>query len=99
VKGSAECKGDGKCKVGFFLFRTGDYQVLDTDYTNFSVVYSCKTWFFFFRNENMWALTRSQTPSAGVVSNYEQVIRDKAPFYSFSNFYNTKQGGSCQYIQ
>ena len=57
VKGTAECNGS-KCKVGFFLFRDGDYQVIDTDYTNFSVVYSCKTWFFFFRNENVWALTR-----------------------------------------
>ena len=42
VKGSAECNGS-KCKVGFFLFRDGDYQIIDTDYTNYAVVYSCKT--------------------------------------------------------
>ena len=85
--------------VGFFLFRDGDYQVLDTDYTNYSVVYSCDTWFFFFRYEVVWALTRTQFPSASVVSNYDQVIRDKAPFYSFDNFYYTKQGGNCIYGQ
>ena len=98
VKGTAECNGS-KCKVGFFLFRDGDYQVLDTDYTNYSVVYGCKTWFFFFRSETIWALTRTATPSAGVVTSYEQVIRDKAPWYSFSNFHNTQHGGNCQYIQ
>ena len=50
VKGTAECNGS-KCKVGFFLFRDGDYQIIDTDYTNYSVVYSCKKYFFFFRFE------------------------------------------------
>ncbi len=98
MKGSAECNGS-KCKVGFFLFRDGDYQIVDTDYTNYSVVYSCKTYFFFFRNENVWALTRDKVPSSSVVSAYEQVIRDKISFYDFDNFYNTKHGGNCKYAQ
>ena len=98
VKGTAECNG-AKCLVGFFLFRDGDYQVIDTDYTNYSVVYSCATWFFFFRNEVVWALTRTQAPSAPVVSTYEQIIRDKIPSYSFDSFKNTQQGGNCKYIQ
>ena len=87
VKGTAECDGS-KCKVGFFLFRDGDYQIIDTDYTNFAVVYGCKS-YLFFRFENTWALTRAATPSGSVVSQYEQVIRDKVSFYSFDNFRKT----------
>ena len=98
VKGTAECNGS-KCKVGFFLFRTSDYQVLDTDYTNYAVVYSCKTWFFFFRSESIWALTRAATPASSVVSTYDQVIRDKVSWYGFDNFHNTQHGGNCRYMQ
>ena len=89
VKGTAECDG-AKCLVGFFLWRNGDYQIIDTDYTNYSVVYSCATVFFFFRYETVWALTRTATPSAGTVSAYDQVIRDKIPFYGFDNFHATQ---------
>ena len=98
VKGTAECNG-AKCLVGFFLFRNGDYQIIDTDYTNYSVVYSCATVLFFFRYETVWGLTRAITPSASVVTSYEQVIRDKISFYNFDNFHNTQQGGSCSYMQ
>jgi apolipoprotein D and lipocalin family protein len=97
VKGTAECKGS-KCKVGFFLFRNGDYQIMETDYTGYAVVYSCKS-YLFFRYETAWALTRATNPSASVVSTYEQVIRDKIPFYSFDNFRKTQQGGNCRYEQ
>ena len=98
VKGTAECNG-AKCLVGFFLFRNGDYQIIDTDYANYSVVYSCATFLFFFRYETVWALTRSATPSAPTISTYDQVIRDKISFYGFDNFRTTQQGGSCTYIQ
>lgn len=98
VKGTAECNGS-KCKVGFFLFRNGDYQVIDTDYSNYSVVYGCKNYFFIFKYEQVWALTRTAIPSASVISSYDQVIRDKIPQYGFENFKNTKQGGNCIYAQ
>lgn len=88
VKGTAECNGS-KCKVGFFLFRNGDYQVIDTDYTNYAVVYGCTNYFFLFKFEQVWAMTRTATPSGSVVSSYEQVIRDKIPQYGFDNFHNT----------
>jgi len=40
IKGAAICEGP-HCRVGFFLFLNGDYRVLNTDYENYSVVYSC----------------------------------------------------------
>ena len=58
IKGTAECDGS-KCKVGFFFFRDGDYEIIDTDYTNYSIIYSCETWFFFLRREVVWVVTRA----------------------------------------
>lgn len=49
--------------LGFGLFDTmGDYNVLDTDYTNYSLVYTCSErsfWFFTLKTEYAWFLTRS----------------------------------------
>jgi lipocalin len=73
VKGTAECDG-AKCKVGLFLFRNGDYQVVNTDYTGHSIVYGCKTWFFFFRFETVWLLTRQVNPSAASLTAAESII-------------------------
>ena len=97
VKGTAKCKG-AQCKVGFFLFRTGDYRVLDTDYENYSVVYSCTPSFLFFKTEYIWILTRARTPAAGIITAAENVAKTKVPGYSFSNLYYPKQAGTCQYL-
>lgn len=49
--------------LGFSVFETmGDYNVLDTDYNNYSLVYSCSErsfWFFSLKTELAWFLTRS----------------------------------------
>ncbi len=38
--GTARCNGP-MCLVDFGNFAKGDYRVLDTDYTSYSIVYSC----------------------------------------------------------
>lgn len=96
VKGTAKCKGP-KCKVGFFLFRTGDYRVLDTDYTTYSVVYSC-TSYLFFKSENVWILTRKHVPEAATITAAEAVITSKVPSYKFKEFKYPQHGGNCQYL-
>lgn len=35
---------DGNGKVKFWWYPEGNYQVLDTDYENYSVVYGCDNW-------------------------------------------------------
>ena len=96
VKFSGKCKG-AQCKVGFKPFIFGDYRVLDTDYDTFSVVYSC-TPYLFFKEENVWILTRARTPDASVISIAENIVKAKLPKYSFDNFKKTQQGGTCQYL-
>ena len=58
VKATAYCTGPW-CKIGFFFFATGDYRVVSTDYTNYSVVYSCSPFFFFWKSEYFWILSRT----------------------------------------
>ena len=97
VKGSAKCKG-AHCKVGFFLFRNGDYRVLDTDYTTYSVVYSCTPFLFFWKTEYIWILTRAHSPNAATIAAAENVAKTKIPGYSFDNFKYPTHGGTCQYL-
>ena len=94
VKDSAKCKG-AQCKVGFFP--TGDYRVLDTDYETFAVVYSCDP-YIFFKDENVWILTRARTPDASVITTAENIIKAKLPKYTFDNFKKTQHGGTCKYL-
>lgn len=98
VDGTATCKTNGRCKVGFFLFRNGDYRVLSTDYSNYSVVYGCSSYFFgLFKNENVWILSRAQSISASDLSTAEGIITSQLPTYALSNLHYTGQGGDCIY--
>ena len=98
VKGSATCKDNGRCKVGFFLFRNGDYRVVDTDYTNYAVVYGCSSYFFgLFKSENVWILSRAKEIDASVLTTAEGIITSQLPSYSLSYLHYTGQGGSCIY--
>ena len=44
----------------------GDYEILDTDYDSYAVVYSCSQ-FLFFKYELGWILTREAKVSEDVV--------------------------------
>ena len=98
VVGSAVCEGP-QCKVGFFIFRNGDYRVVSTDYTTYSVVYSCSNKWFIFSYDTTWILTRAQAPSAGTMDTANNVVSTSLPAYSTDNFHNTVQGGNCLYMQ
>ena len=45
----------------------GDYEILDTDYDSYAVVYSCSQ-FLFFKYELGWILTREANVSQDLVS-------------------------------
>jgi len=97
VKGDAKCNG-AHCKVKFFLFRNGDYRVLDTDYTTYSVVYSCSTFLWFIRTEYIWILTRDPQPADAVVTAAKGVMSSKVSHYTSSSHEYPRQGGTCDYL-
>jgi apolipoprotein D and lipocalin family protein len=49
----------------------GDYWVLDTDYENYSAVYSCGTLFGLVKLEYAFVLTRDANPSEEIVSHLQ----------------------------
>ena len=59
VKGTAVFNGS-KGKVRFNIFAKGDYRVVSTDYTSYSIVYSYTSIIGFLKLEALWILTRHQ---------------------------------------
>ena len=84
ISGIASCHG-AKCKVKFNWFiPSGNYWVVDTDYTSYSVVYSCNSYFFgLFKAEGLWILSRSTT--LATADTQKQTVRDKIPSYDVDN--------------
>ena len=59
--GSASCSKDvsGSCVVSFSKFAPkGDYRVVSTDYTSYSIVYSCSQILSAYNFELIWILSR-----------------------------------------
>ena len=91
----AKCSGP-QCNIKFFLTYSGDYRVLSTDYTSYSIVYSCSD-FLFAHTENVWILARTETLSASDLTAALDTITSNTD-YDVSNFYYTVQGGACTYL-
>ena len=83
---SAKCDG-AHCHVKFFLFYSGDYRVVATDYTSYAIVYSC-TDFIFFKSENVWILSRSETLDSTTLAAAQSTITSETG-YSLDNLYYT----------
>ena len=92
---SAKCKG-AHCHIKFFLFYSGDYRVISTDYTSFAIVYSCFD-LLFGKSENVWILSRTQSLSSAALTAAQNIITTSTA-YSLDNLYYTVQGGSCAYF-
>jgi len=103
--GQATCPavsgGEAKCSVTFgtqwwsFLTK-GNYWVLETDYTSYTVVYSCSEILWgLFSSEFLWVLTRDQVPSAETLSKVDAVLNRIN--FPRDRFRVTKQGGACVY--
>jgi apolipoprotein D and lipocalin family protein len=82
-----------RLKVDFYTGVIGDYWVLDTDYTSYSLVYSCVN-FFLFRFENAWILSRNTTLDSQTIQN----LRTKLSSIGSSTFLLTKTNQrNCNY--
>merc|ERR1712223_410936 len=58
----------------FTRARSANYNVIDTDYDNFSIVYSCNN-YGFLKSEILWILTRKRFPARPLISHLLRKIR------------------------
>ncbi len=75
----------------------GDYRILNTDYENTAIVYSCMNFFNVFSVDYTWFITRERTVDKSVIDNMYHELAEIHPEYTRSHFYQVKQGGKCKY--
>ena len=81
ISGFAKCASDiGKCSVSFFNspidLSKSNYQVIDTDYNNYAIVYGCDDWFFSYTRE-VWLLSRTPRLDQKYIDYAKSVIEKK----------------------
>uniref|UniRef100_A0A1A9UMR1 Apolipoprotein D n=1 Tax=Glossina austeni TaxID=7395 RepID=A0A1A9UMR1_GLOAU len=78
ITGTAKVVSSGKLEVRFDGFAAlagpGNYWVLDTDYENFSVVYSCADFLGIVNTKVIWILTRERFPEKQIVAQARDAI-------------------------
>ncbi|XP_005180903.2 apolipoprotein D [Musca domestica] len=79
ILGSAKLVDSGKLKVRFnnmpAFIGSADYWVLDTDYDNYAVVYSCTDVLGLFNAQVVWILTRERSPNPQYIEKARSVIK------------------------
>ena len=108
VEQNLKCGSDGKCQISPFV--SGDtnldegelnFMIVDTDYDNYAVVYSCINVFWgLWHYDAHWGMTREKTPSADYINtNIKKVMDDAVPDYNFDfHAYYAKHGDdNCSY--
>ena len=91
-------KDEGYLKVKFVpLVPAGDYKIMETDYTNYTVLYTCTGFLGAYSVEYVWILTREPEPSDDVMNKALDVVRTKVPKYDMSALAATHQGDDCPY--
>lgn len=87
IEGSARCyPAQGACTVNFgsrdLDTAPTNYQILGTDYDNYSVVYTCGSRFEgLMHREVVWILTRKPNPDRDVIDKAYSIIEEKLPHY------------------
>uniref|UniRef100_A0A1L8ECH5 Apolipoprotein D n=1 Tax=Haematobia irritans TaxID=7368 RepID=A0A1L8ECH5_HAEIR len=79
IQGSAKIVGPGKLQVRFnnmpAFVGAANYWVLDTDYENYAVVYSCTDILGFVNGQVVWILTRERNPHPQYIERARHVIK------------------------
>lgn len=69
---------DGRFQLKFSKFQPvwGNYHVLETDYSNYAIVYSCRTFFFGkAKNEYAWILTREPLDPLANTTKFNEITQ------------------------
>lgn len=71
---------EGQCWVNFWWINTWspNYEIIDTDYDSYSIVYNCNSWV----NE-LWFMTRSPVPSENLLKKMYESASLKLPNFDF----------------
>merc|ERR1712156_165367 len=100
IKGHVTCPAEenvaNQCVVNFWPWKTytrGNYYVLETDYTSYSMVYNCETDDMAY----LWILSRSPTMDADLLSQLEAKAATYLPNYDFDNLVYDRQDDICRY--
>ena len=73
----ARCDSMGNCGVKFLWWPEGNYQVIDTDYDTYSLVYGCDTWFGTYWTTNAWLLSRTETLPQSTIDYAANLLKTK----------------------
>lgn len=71
------------------------YTILDTDYENYSCIYSCVDYNSNYHSDFAFIFTRSPTPSDNYLRKCQKAFNDIN--VELSRFIRTDQGSSCPY--
>ena len=96
----ARCDANGNCHVKFWWYPEGNYQVLDTDYDTYALVYGCDTWFGMVWTNQAWILSRTQTLSESAINSIKATLQSKVTDSRYpvdQQWEDCKQGGDCVY--
>jgi apolipoprotein D and lipocalin family protein len=99
VDGDVKCpEADGKCYVAFFhkpFSEQPNYIVIDTDYDNYSMVYSCHSG----PTADLWILSRTPVMDLALYNPLIYSAMEKLPQFDFKtlNDHLTVQGDKCTY--
>lgn len=52
----------------------GKYDIIETDYNTYALIYSCSKRFGFIKNEYAWILSRSRTLEPAVIARLKQTL-------------------------
>jgi len=99
IHGRVKCpETDGQCFVTFFtpFTKVPNYIVIDTDYENYSMVYSCHSG----PTADLWILSRAPVMDDDLYSSLLDRAADLLPQFDFStlNSPRTIQGDQCSYV-
>ena len=79
IEGNATCNG-AQCSVQF-LGHEGDYRVIETDYENYSLVYSCEQANPNLKFEASWILSRTPVLSQAIQDRLLNLLKTQVPDY------------------
>ena len=103
VHGDAKCPaetGPGQCFVKFFLqpYDTPNYQIIDTDYETYSIIYACHA---NSAKNFLWIMSRTPTMDQAVLKQALVTATLNLPNFNFDNLITDVQGeeNGCSYAK